>query len=83
MSTPHDNPKTLRRSKRERMIAGVCGGIAEYFSIDANLVRLIFAVLTVFGFAGAFIYAVGWLLLPEEGEVSSVAQRLTEKIQQR
>lgn len=65
------------------MIAGVCGGVGEYFSVDANIVRLIVAVLTFFGGAGAFLYAVGWLLLPEEGEDTSVAQRLTQKIQQR
>lgn len=85
MTTPHETPgpKTLRRRKRDRMVAGVCGGVADYFSIDANLVRLITAVLTFFGGAGAFIYVVGWLLLPEEGEETSVGQRLIQKTQQR
>ncbi|MQA84128.1 MAG: PspC domain-containing protein [Streptosporangiales bacterium] len=85
MTTPHETPgpKTLRRSRRDRMVAGVCGGLAEYFSLDANIIRLIVAVLTFFGGAGAFIYVIGWLLLPEEGEDASVGQRLIQKVQQR
>lgn len=83
MTTPHDSPKPLRRSRSNRLVAGVCGGVGEYFSIDANIVRLVVAVLTFFGGAGAFLYAVGWLLLPEEGEDASVAERLARKIQQR
>lgn len=80
---PSPAPKTLRRSKRDRIIAGVCGGMGEYLSIDANVIRLIVAVLTLFGGAGAYLYAMGWLVLPEEGEEASVAQRLVQKTQRR
>ncbi|MCL2414762.1 MAG: PspC domain-containing protein [Bacteroidales bacterium] len=59
--------KTLRRSKEHRIIAGVCGGIAEYFSIDPVLIRLIFLVMAVFGGAGIILYIVAWIIMPERG----------------
>lgn len=65
------------------MIAGVCGGVAAYFSVDANLIRLLAAVLVLFGGAGLFIYMAGWLLLPEQGQDTSIAQRLVGKLSSR
>lgn len=56
----------LHRSLRDRRLAGVCGGIAEYLGIDPTIVRLVWAVL-VFGWgSGAMIYLVCALVLPEE-----------------
>jgi phage shock protein PspC (stress-responsive transcriptional regulator) len=59
--------KTLYRSRKERMVAGVCGGLAEYFSIDPTVVRLIFVLLTLFskGF-GIVAYIILILAVPEE-----------------
>lgn len=68
--------RRLERSRSDHLIAGVCGGIAEYFSVDANLVRLLFVIACFFGGAGALVYALGWLLLPAAGESTSIAQRL-------
>ena len=49
--------KKLRRPRNSRMIAGVCSGIARFFDLDPTLVRLIYALLTVFtAFAGVIIY---------------------------
>ncbi|MCL2417417.1 MAG: PspC domain-containing protein [Bacteroidales bacterium] len=59
--------KTLRRSKEHRVIAGICGGIAEYFSIDPVLIRLIFLVMAVFGGAGIILYIIAWIIMPERG----------------
>lgn len=56
--------KKLRRSGN-KMIAGVCSGIAEYFGWDPTLVRIGYALLTIFtAFAGVFIYLILWLIMP-------------------
>ncbi|MCD6551287.1 PspC domain-containing protein [Thermotoga sp.] len=60
--------KQLKRSKKNRIIAGVCGGIAEYFGIDPTLVRLIWVLITLAWGAGLLLYIVAWLIMPEEGE---------------
>jgi phage shock protein C len=48
------------------MIAGVCGGFAAYSGIDANIVRLVMVLLTVFGGAGLLLYLVAWVIVPQE-----------------
>ena len=62
------NGKKLYRVREGRIIAGVCGGLAEYFSIDPVWVRLAAAILAPFT-SGAVIvaYLLGWLLIPEKG----------------
>lgn len=57
--------KKLYRSRTDRKIAGVCGGIAEYFNIDATLVRLLFVAAVIFGTAGIWVYVVCALVIPE------------------
>jgi len=57
--------KRLYRSRRERMLTGVCGGIAEYFDIDPTIVRLL-AVVLVFGWgSGLLAYLVAFFIIPE------------------
>lgn len=58
--------KRLYRSKKERMIAGICGGVAQYFNIDPVIVRLIFAVLVLGGGGGLLLYIIMWIIVPEE-----------------
>ena len=58
--------KRLYRSNANRMLAGVCGGIAEYFNIDPTIVRIIWVIATLFGFAGAVIYIAGAFIIPEK-----------------
>ncbi|MFE3455571.1 PspC domain-containing protein [Nonomuraea sp. NPDC059194] len=70
------NIKQLRRTRRGRIIAGVCSGIGEYIGIDANLVRIGLAIASLFGGVGIGVYAIGWLLMPEEGKDSSIVQDL-------
>ncbi len=56
--------KRLTRSQTQRSIAGVCGGIAEYFNIDVTVVRLIAVFLGLTG-SGVLFYIVAWLIMPE------------------
>lgn len=61
-------PKRLYRSRRNVMISGVCGGIAEYFNLDPTLVRLGWVVLSVFstGFPGLIAYIICAIIIPQE-----------------
>src|SRR4051794_30217821 len=61
------DPRRLYKSRDERMIAGVCGGIAEYFRIDPVIVRVIAVALVFAGGAGLLAYLAAWLLVPDEG----------------
>lgn len=56
----------LFRSKTDRKMAGVCGGLAEYFNQDPLLVRIAFFVFALCGTAGVWAYILLWLLVPEE-----------------
>lgn len=58
-------PKKLYKSRRQRMICGVCGGVAEYFNIDPTLVRLIWALVGLTG-GGLLIYILAAIIMPEE-----------------
>jgi len=55
------------------MVAGVCGGIAEHYDLDPNVVRIAVVLLTVFVGVGAVLYLAGWVLLPEDGNDTSPA----------
>ena len=62
-----DNSFTqLRRSTINRVIAGVAGGLGEYFNIDPTIIRIIFILLTVFGGSGVLIYLILWLIMPSD-----------------
>jgi phage shock protein C len=70
---PAVQDRRLRRSTTDRQIAGVCGGMAEYFDTDPTLVRLIWVVLSIFGGAiigGVIAYALAWLIIPKAEPVS-------------
>ncbi|MHB8156550.1 MAG: PspC domain-containing protein [Desulfocucumaceae bacterium] len=60
--------KKLRRSNRNRMIAGVCGGIAEYIGWEPKLVRLIYVLISIFSaaFPGILVYIIAWFIIPED-----------------
>ncbi|MAS34635.1 MAG: hypothetical protein CL610_11555 [Anaerolineaceae bacterium] len=60
--------KRLQRSRADRQIAGVCGGLAEYFQIDPTIVRLAFVVATLMGGPGLILYIILALVLPEAGD---------------
>jgi len=75
--------KQLIRPKDGRMIAGVCAGIGQFFGIDANLIRIVFALLTLLSAgAAALVYLVAWVVVPEEGESGSIAENYLNKKKQ-
>ena len=58
---------SLRRSRTNRMLAGVIGGLAEHFGIDATLARAVFVVVSIVSaaFPGILVYVILWVLIPE------------------
>ncbi len=69
--------KVLMRPRDGRMLAGVCAGVADYFSLDVTLVRVIWAVVSVItGGAGVLAYLVAWILMPNEGQKSSIPENV-------
>ncbi|TPW08604.1 MAG: phage shock protein C [bacterium] len=63
-----DLTRPLRRSRSKRMIAGVIGGLADYFGLDPTLARVIYVVGSILSvaFPGILVYILLWLLIPEE-----------------
>jgi phage shock protein C len=60
--------RKLYRSRANRTIAGVCCGLADYFGVDATLIRVIFVVLNLLGGAGIVLYLLLWIIVPNEPE---------------
>ena len=59
-------PRRLYRSRTDRMIGGVCGGLAQFFTIDATIIRLLFVFAALFGGTSLLVYLVMLLVVPEE-----------------
>jgi phage shock protein C len=60
-------PRKLYRSQSQRMWAGVCGGLAEYFNVDVTLMRVLFVALTILsGGLGLLVYLAMWILIPDQ-----------------
>jgi phage shock protein C len=60
-----EESRKLYRSRNQRMVAGVCGGLADYFDIDATVIRVLFLILAVFGGSGLVVYLVMWIVVPD------------------
>ena len=58
--------KKLYKSNNQKMIAGICGGFAEYFGCDPTLVRLVFVLLSICGGGGLFFYILAAIIMPSE-----------------
>lgn len=62
---PNPQPKRLVRTQDDKMIAGVCGGLARYLGVDPTLVRVVAVVALVFGFPAALVgYLLAWAIMP-------------------
>ena len=73
--------KRLLRLRNGRMVAGVCAGLAAYFKVDVNLVRLGFGVFSMVSFGlGVLIYLTAWVILPEEGADESVLESFVHRL---
>jgi len=57
--------KKLTRSRKDKKLAGVCGGFADYMDIDSTLVRLIWLMLALFGGWGLIAYIIAWIIMPQ------------------
>lgn len=68
------NYERLRRSRTDRKIAGVAGGLGRHLNIDPTVLRVLFVVLALFGGAGLLLYGAAWLIVPEEGSEESIVQ---------
>jgi phage shock protein C len=66
--SPPLSAKKLYRSRRDRKIAGVCGGFAEYLDVDATLVRLLWLIMAFFVGWGFIGYLIAWIVMPNEPE---------------
>lgn len=63
----------LYRSRTDRMVGGVCGGLGKYLGIDSTFVRLLFVLLALANGVGVLIYLVLWLIVPREGQAEAVS----------
>jgi len=69
----------LYRSEKDKMVGGVCGGLGEYFGIDSTIVRLIFALIVIYGGSGLILYIILWIVLPSESNVKDAPEKVIEK----
>lgn len=70
--------KKLYRSRNDKVIAGVCGGLGDYFDIDSTIIRIAWVAFTFAGGAGIIAYIVAWLLIPLEPS-SKIKKEKTEE----
>ena len=89
-----NNPiKKLYRSRTEKMLAGVCGGLAKYFNVDPLLMRGLFVLLGLINGSGVLLYIILWVIVPRElgdeskgdfaGEVKQAAENFAGKFKER
>jgi len=64
--------RVLRRSKTDRVLAGVAGGLGRYLGVDPIILRIAFVVLTLAGLSGVLVYIIGWIAIPEEKEGENI-----------
>ena len=72
--------RRLTRRSNDRVVAGVAGGLADYFGIDPIVFRIAFIALTIAGGSGLLIYLIGWLAIPEVGETTTFAETIIARI---
>jgi phage shock protein C len=65
-----DPTRKLYRSRTNKQVAGVCGGLAAYFNVDVTLMRVLFILLGLLGAAGIVVYIAMWIIVPLEPPVS-------------
>lgn len=70
--------KKIYRSESDRMIAGICGGIGEYFDIDPTLVRIIFAFILLSG-SGFILYIILWVVIPSQSQLNSKKEDIKQE----
>lgn len=79
--------QSLHRSRRDRVLAGIAGGLADYLEVDATILRIGFILLFLFGGSGLLLYIILWILVPEipletkalENDTNTTAKRTTDE----
>ncbi len=71
--------KKIYRSESDRRIAGVCGGIGEYFDVDSTLIRLAFVFFVLAAGTGLLAYVIAAIIMPNESEVEMVIKKDSKK----
>ena len=66
MKKTTQSPKRLYRSKKDKIIGGVCGGIAEYFNIDPTIIRILAVIIALAYGSGILAYLIAWIIIPEK-----------------
>ena len=64
-----DSTRKLYRSRTDKQVAGVCGGLAAYFNVDVTLMRVLFILLGLLGATGIVLYIAMWSIVPQEPPV--------------
>lgn len=72
-----EQPRRLYRSEEDRMLAGICGGLAEYLDIDPTVIRVLFVVAGMLG-GGVFLYLAMWLIVPTRSKVGADPREIAE-----
>ncbi len=74
--TEHKSPESsgLYRSETNKVLAGVAGGLGEYFNVDPNIIRIVFILLAIFGGSGIIVYIVLWLIIPSKSNRNKNSQ---------
>lgn len=71
--------KRLYRSETDRMVAGVCGGFAEYFNIDPAVVRIVFLLFVLWGGGGVLAYIICWIVIPTESSLETDSDKVIKE----
>ncbi len=72
-------PKRLYRSEKDKIVAGVCGGIAEYLNIDPIIVRILFILAIISEGFGLMLYIVLWIVIPLESSIEKNEDEVIEE----
>ena len=77
-----DQNKRLERDSENKVLGGVCSGLADFFNLDVALVRIFFVIALLFASFGFWLYVVLWIVLPVEGQQSTVNSQQTSSTEQ-
>jgi phage shock protein C len=75
--------KQIYRSRDDRIVSGLSGGLGRYANIDPVIVRILFVALTLFGGSGILLYLIGWIAIPDEGQTVAPIGRLANRLRRR
>jgi phage shock protein C len=71
--------KRLYRSRKDRIVGGVCGGLGEHIDVDPSIIRLVWVIVTLVSLGiGIIVYLIAWIIIPESPDESAVQPTITE-----